>query len=153
MTSGISIAEVLQLRNTSHMLEVACLLKSIGLVSKRRRLLLFVLWFHILGPNLTENAAQSPYRLPPNFSAQSVPVARTNGLTVNTQNREEVRTFFNALFTAQIGIAPNWSGDLGNCNPGTTSAEYEDAVLTRINFYRAMAGVPADIIFNPEYSR
>ena len=77
---------------------------------------------------------------------------RAQGLAVNTHDREAVRTFFNAVFYSGNGIAPNWTGDLSNCNPGTTSTQYQEAVLRRINFYRAMAGVPADIIFNPEFS-
>jgi hypothetical protein len=77
---------------------------------------------------------------------------QAQGLVVNTQDREAVRNFFNAVFYAGNGVAANWTGDLGNCDPGTTSAAYQDAVLRRINFYRAMAGVPADVTFDPVYS-
>ena len=46
-----------------------------------------------------------------------------------------------------------WNGDLGACNAGETSQRFRDAVLRRINYFRAMAGVPADITFDAEYNR
>ena len=84
------------------------------------------------------------------IQAQAEPQA--GGFVVNTRDREAVRTFFNAVFYSGNESAANWTGDLANCDSGTTSLAYQEAVLRRINFYRAMAGVPADITFNPEYS-
>jgi len=75
------------------------------------------------------------------------------GFEVNTQNREEVRNFFNTVYQASENVPMGWTGNIDQCIPGTTSQEYRDAIVLRINFFRAMAGVPADITFNDEFSR
>jgi len=36
------------------------------------------------------------------------------------------------------------------CDPGTTSAVFKEAILRRINWYRAMAGLPGDIVLDDE---
>ena len=38
-------------------------------------------------------------------------------------------------------------------DPGTTSSAFRDAVALRVNYYRAMAGVPAVIVFSDEFNR
>ena len=38
-----------------------------------------------------------------------------------------------------------WTGDRGACEPGTSSARHRRATMTRVNYYRAMAGVAAVI--------
>jgi hypothetical protein len=64
-------------------------------------------------------------------------------LSVDTSNREAVRTFFNQYYVDVPASDNNWNGSLETCNAGTTSQAYKDAVSLRINFFRAMAGVPA----------
>ncbi len=76
----------------------------------------------------------------------------TNTFAVNIRNREEVRRFFNAVYYSGAGIRSGWNGDVANCDAGITSEDYQAAVLTRINFFRAMAGVPADVRFDPDLS-
>ena len=114
------------------MVEHCRLLKAIVVLRPHTRFFLYVVGLHALTLFLFPTQAQ--------------------GLAVNTSDREAVRTFFNAVFYSGNGIAPNWTGDLANCDPGATSPAYQEAVLRRINFYRAMAGVPADVTLNPEYS-
>ena len=38
------------------------------------------------------------------------------------------------------------------CDAGTTSAAFRDSVLLRLNYFRAMAGVPADVTFSDTYN-
>ena len=45
-----------------------------------------------------------------------------------------------------------WSGDVALGNAGTTAQAFKDAVATRINWFRAMAGVPTGITLDPTYS-
>lgn len=73
------------------------------------------------------------------------------GLSVDTGNRSEVADFFDSVYRASEGIDANWTGNVDNCTPGTTSQEYEDATLLRVNFYRAMAGLNADITFSDTF--
>ena len=105
---------------------------------------------------------------------------------VDNSNREEVRTFFNAIYWASEYATIDWTGsfspyftagifsDDGNPdndvdpvpNPfpdplsdeivnavGDTSELFKEATLLRINYYRAMAGVPADIVLLDEWNR
>ncbi|HET8522872.1 MAG TPA: CAP domain-containing protein, partial [Thermomicrobiales bacterium] len=64
-------------------------------------------------------------------------------LSVDTSSREAVRSFFNQYYVNAPQPASGWNGDVATCNAGTTSQAYKDAISLRINFFRAMAGVPA----------
>jgi hypothetical protein len=76
----------------------------------------------------------------------------TGGFTVNPQNREASRTFYNTYYPMSEGVAIGWTGNRSTCAEGTISSAYQDATLLRINFFRAMAGVPASVVFNSTYS-
>ncbi len=70
------------------------------------------------------------------------------GFVVNTANREESRVFFNSVYSASEEVSMGFTGDVLTGNAGTTSAEYRDAVRLRVNWFRAMAGIPADVAFS-----
>jgi uncharacterized protein YkwD len=72
------------------------------------------------------------------------------GLSVDTQDRAAVVAFFEQAYSASEGVPVGWDGDVASCNPGTSSRAFKEAMLRRINYFRAMAGVPADIVFDPE---
>ena len=82
----------------------------------------------------------------------SFPLSTTGGFTINPQNREESRAFFNAVFNASEGTEINWTGDVASCQAGTTSSKFKDAVLIRLNYFRAMAGVPANVTFSNNFN-
>jgi hypothetical protein len=76
----------------------------------------------------------------------------TGGFAVDISDREAVRAFYNSVYGHRANVRAEWTGSVSNCVAGTTSPEYKDAVLTRVNFYRAMAGVPASVTFNDSFS-
>lgn len=76
----------------------------------------------------------------------------TGGFVIDTQSRERVRAFYNAVYTASSGVAMGATTVTANCVPGTTAAEFRNAVLRRINWFRAMAGIPAEVTLDPGYS-
>jgi hypothetical protein len=82
------------------------------------------------------------------------PVTRsvTGGFTVNTASREEVRSFYNAVYLASDGVPMDTTAVVANCTPGTNSTAYREAVLRRINWFRAMAGIPASVTLDPTNS-
>jgi hypothetical protein len=85
-------------------------------------------------------------------SAKSHALTFTNVLRIT--NRETARQFYNLVFMASEGVPMQWSGSYaGSGTPGTNSTEYLNAVLRRVNYYRAMAGIPAWVTFSNEYSR
>ena len=67
--------------------------------------------------------------------------------TVDLTNRENVRRLFFGVHQASEGIPANWTGSVAGCVPGTVSPEFLEATRTRINYFRAMAGVSSDIPF------
>ncbi|NNM29770.1 MAG: CAP domain-containing protein [Akkermansiaceae bacterium] len=70
-------------------------------------------------------------------------------LSVDTSDRNDVLSFYHCIYAASENYAANigWDGNVGSCTPGTTSPAFKDDVRRRINYYRAMAGLPADIEF------
>jgi hypothetical protein len=75
-------------------------------------------------------------------------MAVTGGFTVNTSSREEVRSFYNAVYSASEGVPMNSSANVAACFAGTNAPDFMDAVLRRVNWYRAMAGIPASVMLN-----
>jgi hypothetical protein len=85
------------------------------------------------------------------FQKRSI-LGNSAGFEINTSQREQSRNAYNSLFSASMSVTPEWDGDVSSCDPGSTSDAYKQAVLTRINYFRAMAGVPATISLNASYN-
>jgi hypothetical protein len=68
-------------------------------------------------------------------------------LTVNPQSRAESQRFFATYYLA-ANQPIGWAGNSGTCTAGTTALSFRDLVLLRLNYFRAMAGVPAQVIFS-----
>lgn len=85
------------------------------------------------------------------MSSVIVPLATSTatGWSINTANRQLVRGFFSSVYSSSIGTPITWTGSVSPCVAGTTSETFKKAVLTRINYYRAMVGVPATVTFDP----
>ena len=68
-------------------------------------------------------------------------LARSKPLAViDTSSESEVRAAYLREF-GQKSPPLQWTGSVGNCDPGTTSKLSREATLSRVNWYRAMAGV------------
>lgn len=86
----------------------------------------------------------SVLHLPRGAEAKSV----TGGFSVNVDSREDVRAFYNGVYRGSDGVAMNSSANVLTCTAGTNAVAYREAVLRRINWFRAMAGVPAAVSLN-----
>jgi uncharacterized protein YkwD len=64
-------------------------------------------------------------------------------LAIDAQNRTDVVASYNSAYVGSEGVAAGWNGDYSTCNSGAVSAAYLDAGLLRINWVRAMAGLPS----------
>lgn len=73
-------------------------------------------------------------------------------LSVNTMVREEVRQFYRAIYHASQAAPMAWTGNYATGTPGDTASSFKEATRLRINFYRALVGVPADITFESTYN-
>ena len=79
-------------------------------------------------------------------------VVPAQGFVVDRTSRAEVLFFHHAVFMASEGAENRmgWTGTHGNCSGGTTSAAFRADVQRRVNFYRALCGLPAGITFDAE---
>ena len=71
---------------------------------------------------------------------------------IDTTNRSEVRSAYLNDFMPTLDVPIEWTGDVAAGNAGDTSMAYKQAVIRRVNWFRAMAGVPARIMLNLEFS-
>jgi len=76
----------------------------------------------------------------------------TGGFAVNPDAREQVRDFYNAIYPTSDNVPINSTADVADCYPGTNATSFQQAVLRRINWFRAMAGDPANVSLNFVYN-
>ncbi len=76
----------------------------------------------------------------------------TGNYAVVATNREESRNLFNTVYAASVGVASGWNGNVSNCVAGTTTSTFKEAVLRRINYYRAMAGLPSSTTLDATFN-
>jgi uncharacterized protein YraI len=62
---------------------------------------------------------------------------------VDITSRAASAAFYYSYYTGQPAIG--WTGSQSSCIPGTTSSAFKAAVIDRVAFYRAMAGVPSSV--------
>src|SRR3982751_1361229 len=60
-----------------------------------------------------------------------------------TSSRGEVAALYQSTYVAGNNVALSWTGSVAGCNPGTTNVEHQQAVIARINYFRALTGLPA----------
>jgi hypothetical protein len=83
------------------------------------------------------NVVEPPTRMP------------SHGFTVDTSNRNDVVAFWHAIYQASEGYEKRvqWTGNYQG-DPGRVSDDFADDVERRINFFRAMCGLPASVRVN-----
>ncbi len=77
-------------------------------------------------------------------------ITQTGRFQVDLNDRAAVSALYQAIYLTALETPPGWTGDLGTCDPGRTSAEYDVATLAMVNFFRALAGLPSDVGFDPD---
>lgn len=102
-----------------------------------------------LGQALRFEPALPEAKSPPAAGTQAL---QTGGFVVDIGSRQQSRAFYNLVYQGTAYIDPAWSGAVATCTPGTTSTEFKERVLGRINYYRAMAGVPSNVSLRDDLS-
>lgn len=59
------------------------------------------------------------------------------------KTRAEVVQHYQSVFVPGNNVALVWTGNLAGCVPGTTNAAHQQAVIDRVNYHRALVGLPA----------
>ena len=107
-----------------------------------------------LGTPVTNEAARAAQGFAPGVDYQrkeSALVVDGTPFTIDTSDREAVRLFYNRIHrepTPPIG----WTGNHAAGAPGTTTPAFRAAVMQRVNWYRAMAGLPAAVRLSEQNS-
>ena len=107
-----------------------------------------------LRPTLLRLALGGALILPPALHAWTPGTGdpdAVEGFTVAATERIDVLAFYNTVYAASEDFAANmaWTGDVAAGAAGTTSGAFKDDIRRRINFFRALCGLPADIVFDP----
>src|SRR5689334_15274400 len=89
------------------------------------------------GPGAALELAPAPQRDVPQEALPSSPTARA------APSRAAVVARFRNEYVPQSAVPLGWTGNVSACQPGTTSEAHQQAVIGRINYYRALAGLPA----------
>jgi uncharacterized protein YkwD len=76
----------------------------------------------------------------------------TASLAVDPADRAASIRFYLEHYQNASAPVIGWTGSVVGCAPGTTSAAFQAAVAERINYFRAMAGVPAGITISMDYA-
>jgi hypothetical protein len=91
-------------------------------------------------PELQARLAAQPWLTPQSTeSVQSLP-------SIDPQNRYQIGKLFQDNYAAQAAVPIGWTGNVANCNAGTTTQAYRQAAIDRVNLYRAIAGLPGNIV-------
>jgi uncharacterized protein (TIGR03437 family) len=76
---------------------------------------------------------------------------RLSAAWLDISNRATVQNSWNQTFVPTTTVPTGWTGDVVANLPGTTSQAFKDAVAARVNWFRAMAGVPPQIALSSIY--
>jgi len=93
--------------------------------------------YYIIAYSFLIFAASSQAITPTQFSGQ-----------YDLKNRELSRQLYRLAYVPSSHVTPEWTGNIFTCDAGSTSQEYVDATLRRINWFRAMSGVPSEVTVN-----
>ena len=75
--------------------------------------------------------------------AQRAPVPPVQPL-----DRAQVCAWYRLYYQPAARTAPGWTGSVADGVPGKVSPEFLRATLRRINYFRAMSGLPGDVTFD-----
>lgn len=80
-------------------------------------------------------------------------VQRAPAMSVNPQDRQASLHFFLEHYQNAPDAPVSWTGDHSTCAPGVTGLGFQQAITRRINYFRAMAGVPAEVTLSTDSTR
>ncbi len=88
-------------------------------------------------------AAQDLGRAPVRVGApESAPPWQLEVRPKATVTRDGVIALYQSMYLPGNAVPLVWTGDLASCNPGTTNIEHQQAVIGRVNYYRALVNLP-----------
>lgn len=71
-------------------------------------------------------------------------------VSLSPLDRYAVSMGYRLLFVPLASVAHGWTGNADSCSAGTTTNAYQQAAIDRVNFYRALAGLPGDVALSAD---
>ena len=107
---------------------------------------------------LSQSAADDFWWASPEEDSQAAVDSRpagsyTDGLTVNPLYRSASAAFYQEHYLVPEDLDAAWTGAHADCDPGDISQAFRATLQQRVNYFRAMAGVPALITLEDEFNR
>ncbi len=68
---------------------------------------------------------------------------------IDTTDRAQVTSLYRLYYQSSSMVPHQWTGNVAAGTPGTLGSGYLRATLQRINYYRAMCGLPGNVVFDP----
>ncbi len=68
---------------------------------------------------------------------------------VDPMRRDEVAKLYREVYLPAVNTPITWQGSIDRCDAGTQSDESTEAARQLVNYYRTMAGLRGDIVFDP----
>jgi hypothetical protein len=60
----------------------------------------------------------------------------------SAKTRAEVAALYHSTYVPGAAVPLAWTGSIAACDPGTTDAAHQQAVIARVNYYRALNDLP-----------
>jgi uncharacterized protein YkwD len=67
-------------------------------------------------------------------------------IAVDPQSRAGVAALYFSTYLPEDSVTNGWSGGIASCIAGATASAFQAATLERINVYRALAGLPGNLV-------
>jgi len=91
-------------------------------------------------------------KMPPSAVAPAGQITAAPVAPIDTQSLGAVVAAYQNTYLPDQSVPAQWTGSVDGCVAGATSLAYEEATLRRINYYRAMSGLPGDVVFDSDQS-
>jgi uncharacterized protein YkwD len=67
-------------------------------------------------------------------------------IAVDPLNRAAVAALYFSTYLPEDNVTNGWAGSIAGCNAGSAATAFQAATLERVNVYRAMAGLPGNVV-------
>ncbi|MBL0141450.1 MAG: VCBS repeat-containing protein [Betaproteobacteria bacterium] len=111
----------------------------------------------VIGPALAQEASIGPApwldaARPELWIPGSQPKAAAIISPIATASKVAVRDAYNAYYAPAMP-AMGFTGSIAGCTPGTISTAFKEWSITRVNYFRAMSGLPGNITLDTDATR
>jgi uncharacterized protein YkwD len=94
---------------------------------------------------LAGSAGTDAWLPPPPWRVVDQSHASAKAVAIDPLSRADVAAKYQQVFVPQGLVAHGWTGNVGTCTAGTTALPFHTAVIDRVNFYRALSGLPGTV--------